>query len=513
MNDDKTISQQDIEEATVRFKPIFGIAPRRYLAAAYGIALLAMLFLTLLLPGIRRPGSTWSFNVDPPGSAVFVDGVYRGHAPCEIFLPAGERSIRVERPGFVPAETVVRSTGRLIATWPFPNRASMSLSLVPVSGIGILEDGMRAYASWALSGSPSDAYQIPMALSDAARSALVDPGSTRAAVGGHLAGAALSYALHAQSVRDATRATAILYGGSATVTPASLGRLVSSTMAELAVDPAMLPALVAALPPAVRTRLEASVYYRKVFAGAAVGTAVKLAAGSRTAFAGREFVPMPAGTAVLKASGAMDASVAVQPFYLASGEVTVGEFRAFLTANPDWGPGSANSLRARGLVESDYLSGFAEAADADALRFVSRPAAIAYCAWLSSAAPAGYRFALPTEAQWALAAASAGTSPATVAVFVDSGATGPARPADLRYDSSGLRGMLGNLWEWCSDSFATHPAAGIDGRNSFVSTEAVVRGGSWANRSDLVNLASRGPMPETACTAYLGFRIAMVQAR
>ncbi len=395
----------------------------------------------------------------------------------------------------------------------FPPRASMSVTLVPVSGGVILEEGMRSYASWALSGSPSDAYQIPMVLSDTARAALVAPDSSKTAAVGHLAGAALSYALHAQSVRDAARATAMLYGGSAAMTPATLGRLVDLLTAELSIDPAMLPALVAALPPALETRLKAGAFYNKTIARVEVMSAGKPFAGSRLSFAGMDFVSMPAGTAVIKAGAAMDAVVAVEPFYLASGETTVGDFRAFVAASPDWGASSARLLQSRGLVDTDYLNGLAEADDTDALRFISRPAAIAYCEWLSSKAPAGYRFTLPTEAQWALAATSSGNSASTGAILLDSGARGPASPFDLRYDASGLRGLLGNLWEWCSDSFAAHPAAGIDGRRLFASAEAVVRGGSWANRSDLVSLVSRGPMPETACTAYLGFRIAMVRDR
>ena len=102
MNDNKPITQQDIDEAEVRLRPILGVAPRSYIAAIYGAAVLLALFLALVFPGIRKPGSTYAFTADPPGSAVYIDGAYRGSSPCEIFLAAGERRVRIERPGFEP---------------------------------------------------------------------------------------------------------------------------------------------------------------------------------------------------------------------------------------------------------------------------------------------------------------------------------------------------------------------------------------------------------------------------
>jgi len=192
---------------------------------------------------------------------------------------------------------------------------------------------------------------------------------------------------------------------------------------------------------------------------------------------------------------------------MAVAETTVGGFRRFVAARPEWGPGASAELVAKGLAESDYLREFDEADADDVLRYVSRPAALAYCDWLTeTSAPAGMRFALPTEAQWSYAAAAPGAG----AKLAGSGSTGPVAPRTLPRDAAGLRGMLGNVWEWCDGSYAVHPASGVAGRTTYPSPEAVVRGGSWANLPDLVSLDSRGPMRETECSAYLGFRVALV---
>jgi formylglycine-generating enzyme required for sulfatase activity len=510
MNDDKMITQQDIDEASVRLKPVLGVLPRVYVAAAYGAILLALAFLLLLYPGLRRPGITYSLTVDPPGAAVLVDGAYKGYAPCDVFLEAGDRSVRVERPGFASFERTLTVRGRAFGTLIAKPRAALSVSLAQDSASRTIDDGFRSYASWALAGTPSEAYQIPMVLSDAARAAAIEPGADAPA---GLAGAAMAKAAHAQSQRDAVRAVSIAYGASAAVTPASLGRLTSALSAEIRSDPAILAALSAAAPASARARLEASALYRGLLEDtAAAATLAKPSAGASAYVGGQEFVALASGAAVIRAGAALDAVVPVASFRLAATETTVGDFRRFVAARPAWGPASAADLVARGLAEEDYLRGFDAADDAEALRFVSRPAALAYCAWLSESAPAGYRYALPTEAQWAYAAAVSGASASRGAALLDSGVSGPVKPAALAYDAAGLKGMLGNVWEWCADSFSANPAAGRSGLDRFRTPDAVVRGGSWANRSDLVNLSSRGPMRESACTAYLGFRVALAAA-
>jgi len=57
MNDDTMITQQDIDDAEVRLRPVLGIAPRLYVAGLYGLGLIAAAFMILLYPGLRRPGA------------------------------------------------------------------------------------------------------------------------------------------------------------------------------------------------------------------------------------------------------------------------------------------------------------------------------------------------------------------------------------------------------------------------------------------------------------------------
>ncbi len=516
MNDDKRITQKDVDEAVVRLKPIFGIAPGRYLAALYALAALALAFALLVLPGIGKNGTVYSFRSDPPGAMVVVDGAYRASTPCTVFIEAGDREIRVERRGFRGQTLSVRVGGRLFGSLFLPRRAALELSLEAAGDpLGVLRAGMADYAAWALTGPPAEAYQLPMALSEAALDYTAPGNGARSPAAG-LAGAALSYAQHPVSARDALRAVAIADGLSAALTPLSLARLAGTLQTELAEDPALLAVLAAQLPAAARSALEASSLFRSA-AGTVTGLPPAPSPSGRTTVAGVELIRLPGGAASVTAPSARPALVRLEPFALAVTETTVAQFARFVAARPEWAPEEAASLAARGLADADYLAGFSLAAPGQPVRRVSRQAAEAYCEWLSAMAPEGWRFALPTEAQWAYAAAAgAAAGPAPAPVLLDAGRTGPADAASIAADAAGFKGMLGNVWEWTADSFSATPAAGIEGRRAFPSADAVVRGGSWANKAvpedKGVDLSSRGPVAEYACTDYLGFRVALVPA-
>jgi len=471
--------------------------------------MLAVAFLVFLYPGLRHPGTTWIFTVDPPGSAVYIDGAYRGSAPCSIFISSGEHAVTVERPGFTDYTQSLISNSRVFGTLLFKPRGELSISLVKVPDSFILEDGIQRFAAWALSGSPSEAYQIPMVLSDAARAASIDPLVLNAE---GLAGAAASYSLHAQSFRDGIRAVSIAYSRSVALTPSTLARLVSEITLDIRDDPSMLAALALVAPASVKARLESIPAYKAIISSTTMVVASPDGSGPATIVSGHELVSMKGGNAIIKAGASLPAVVAVPAFRLANSETTVGQFRRFINDHPEWAPLSVTTLVSKGLAQDDYLKGFDELNAREVLAYVSRPAAIAYCEWLTETAPQGYRFVLPSEAQWSYAAAMSDASAGRNALFSDLGAVGPLPPDALPADSAGFKGLLGNVWEWCADSYASNPASGHFSRERFTSIEAVVRGGSWANRSDLVSLDSRGPMQESECSAYAGFRVALVAA-
>lgn len=101
----------------------------------------------------------------------------------------------------------------------------------------------------------------------------------------------------------------------------------------------------------------------------------------------------------------------------------------------------------------------------------------------------GYRYRLPTEAEWEMIARAGELPGEPVESFAwfDQNAGGQTRPVGgKKADKTGLFDVRGNVWEWCqdwygSDYYSKGPAADPQGPET--GTHRVVRGGSWRNGS------------------------------
>ncbi len=111
--------------------------------------------------------------------------------------------------------------------------------------------------------------------------------------------------------------------------------------------------------------------------------------------------------------------------------------------------------------------------------------AVAYAAWLSDRT--GHRYRLPTEAEWEYAC-RAGTTTARYwgneydRKRMHVSAIGTAEVGSYLPNPWGLHDMLGNVWEWCADTWHDgYQDAPTDGSAWGASDQGprVVRGGSW----------------------------------
>ena len=208
-----------------------------------------------------------------------------------------------------------------------------------------------------------------------------------------------------------------------------------------------------------------------------------------------------------------------RPFWMGEDLVTVGEFKAFISATgyqtdaEKRGGGRAYDVAARQWLKKADCSwsrpGFSQT-ERHPVVVVSHNDAVAYCAWLSQ--QCGHRCRLPWEAEWEYAARAGttgfylhGNDPEGLPRYANTADTALKRQmtkwpwATIRgndgYDFTspvgrfepnafGLRDVLGNCWEWCGDRFdadehyyAHSPVENPQGPAA--GSSRVLRGGAW----------------------------------
>jgi formylglycine-generating enzyme required for sulfatase activity len=171
---------------------------------------------------------------------------------------------------------------------------------------------------------------------------------------------------------------------------------------------------------------------------------------------------------------------------------------------------------------------------------VSWDDAVEFCAKLTNQEraagrlPAGYRYTLPTEAEWEYACRAGTTTPfstgnnlTTYQANYDGNypytwhAKGKNRKATTNVGSFpanawGFYDMHGNVEEWCRDWYKTSPAGGDDpyetspaGGDDLYGSGRVSRGGSWFDGARYCRSAGRGCVGLGGRSSNLGFRLAL----
>lgn len=128
----------------------------------------------------------------------------------------------------------------------------------------------------------------------------------------------------------------------------------------------------------------------------------------------------------------------------------------------------------------------------------------------------GYRYRLPTEAEWEYAA-RAGTNESSVAnldaqAWSRDNSDKKSHPVGQKLPNAwGLYDMQGNVWEWCADWFDVgyyRTAAEVDPTGPSAGTHRVVRGGGWYSGSRYCRVSVRGWVSPEARGSNDGFRCA-----
>jgi len=527
-------SAEAAEEVRVVLKPVLGIRPGTYLTVLYAVILLFLVYLFLFLPGIRKNGTWFSMRTYPASASVRVDGKYAGTTPCEIFVPRGGHRIEFHRSFHKDVFLDEQVKGRVFGTLIFPKRDARTVSLE-------LEDPEKHFMSAFMDFASNQ--HIPTIISDAMVSIGTALKKTHSDANYDMAYSFIYDCMHyvttETQLRSLLSASTLAASGGSIFSPTSLIRLVQKTIQLKGNDPDSPAWIVSCLGSETSKQLLASAWIKsysnhykdsisKFYQGSPLG---KTSTIYRSVAAGIAFCAVPSGTLVMgdddrpetlgsRFGVLLPHPVEITSFRISETEITNRQYKAFLDENAEWRKSRTAELVKKTIVTEDYLSSWNDdsyAAGSEDLPVVgvSRFAAQAYCAWLTSKLGRGGTTArLPTEAEWEWSARGglrgmpyptgekAGNS-----VFFVKGITGPGKAGASEANGYGLRDMAGNVWEWCADDHA--PASYFFSAAVPHGPDAAVRGGAWNNPKESVKVFTRGCQPEAWCTPYLGFRVVL----
>jgi formylglycine-generating enzyme required for sulfatase activity len=232
------------------------------------------------------------------------------------------------------------------------------------------------------------------------------------------------------------------------------------------------------------------------------------------------------------------AEVSLTGFWLGETEITQGQWNSLMNSHP-W-RGKSNIVAGRLHLKLEVKDGPDHAASyishgANQDGTIEPDSATEFCRRLTirerkaGRLPNGWKYALPTEAQWEYACRAGSTTrfcfgddEQKLSQYAWWGAqynNGNARPepypnqvAARRANAWGFHDMHGNVWEWCSDWYVN---ALPGGRNPHVISPGslhICRGGCWLLNSAGCRSAIRsGGSPDNR-NSVTGFRIAAVPA-
>ncbi|MBI9107051.1 MAG: SUMF1/EgtB/PvdO family nonheme iron enzyme [Spirochaetales bacterium] len=513
------------ENDQVKLKPLFGIHPGKYLVIFYAMIISLIFFLLFFLPGIIRPGTVYHIEVGVENAAVLVDGIYKGAAPCDVFVRAGEHRLTISRKYFTDIEQDIVSGKRIFASLFVPRKENFNIKLVLSEPDALLESSFTEFANWGMIDTYFDNYQPEP---------VVGP---------------LFKDLYKSGYNDRVKLSAFLYSAM----PFVHNELLYSDFLEglmwfeavksgeglqeniLSQDFAEIPffqdtaSFFENLPfwyyslisdenrgsntnwyPAMQE--EYGVFLRDFSNDYPSATAAVTVNGMR-------FIMLSGGQFLMGTDGnTFPYPASTDDFFMMDREVSNDLYRIFLNENPQWRTENIAELIEKGDVNQDYLRDFDQSEGNKPINFISWFAADAFCGWIETKLPAylsGYTVRLPDEIEWEWAAL---TESNNGGIFKESGFEGPESAKGRYPNNSGLYDLKGNLWEWCGNWYA--PASSlITSRDplynesyigEYPGIEKSVRGGSWANERN-ISTSTRGSQPPSWCTDFLGFRPVIVK--
>ena len=234
--------------------------------------------------------------------------------------------------------------------------------------------------------------------------------------------------------------------------------------------------------------------------------------------------------------------VEIAPFKIAKAPVTNVEFASFIADNgySDDQHWSVDGLKWRNETGGEHPKSWIPGDNSnwsirrfDQILPLPAHEPVIHVCWYEAEAYAKWAGGrLPTECEWEVAALGERASDGTLArtkrrypwgndpaghtkANLDGYALGPVDVAAFPEGDSGFdcRQMLGNVWEWCADTFAPYPGFKPDAYEDYsqflFGSTKVLRGGAWTTRSRMMHGTYRNYFEPHRRDIFAGFRLVL----
>ena len=471
------------QEDEVRLKPIFNIPPSRYMPIALAAAVVLVLFILFLLPGLISSSARISVNPDISNAGIWIDGEYAGSVRSKPEIESGTYDITISKPFF---EEITYSdfkvNGNILFSL-FHTRTQKLDADWNMSDLSGYTDYVRTELShWSRIDEYTDRYHYPDILTKTAQELLTEEHVLNNSAQNieQLFNDAASYVTNITMLNDLKSAQKLLE------TYITMDQELPGILTEHYTESSDFTATRAYL-----SRLDSSSSQtdRHEIIRVQDKTYMLVARGSKTILGNSSFTPgddlryLPYDYTVGK------------DYYIGTAEVTEIEYAQFVRENPYWAPENRRTLVSEGMVDDLYLEDInLDAPSLRPIRSISNHAAQAYAKWLDTRID-GFSAQLPTQKQWE----SALNLHEAQAPFIN-------RLLIVEQPGPQLYGMAGSLWEFTQSPYvpvASH--APSQAQSNFIT----VMGGSYVNTD--AQAYSRGEAAPSLCSPYFGMRIILME--